>query len=177
MKETAHQSSIVGWLALIAVALIGSSAFSQVLEQAAGEAVRSPAITEEVSLDLVVHDKKDKPVLDLKPGEFEITDNGSPVTLNDLHLITGKQEFEHSVTLVFDRPVPVAGTSANADPFTIQTVRTTAAKILNWFPETGFQFSVLNVEGRLRMQLGFTSDRKALEQAVTAATEPDKSLF
>jgi VWFA-related protein len=175
MKQTAHRSSIVEWLAVIAIALSGLPTLGQVVEQAANEAIHAPGIAEEISLDLIVHDKKDKPVLDLKPGEIEVTDNGSPVTLSDLHLVTGKQEFEHPVTLIFDRPVQAAGVTANADPFTMQIVRTAAAKILNWFPETGFQFSVLNVEGRLRMQVGFTSDRKALEQAVIAATEPDNS--
>ncbi|MGA2219955.1 MAG: hypothetical protein ABSG51_17845, partial [Terracidiphilus sp.] len=33
---------------------------------------------DEVSLDLVVHDKHHKPVLDLKPEEVAVTDNGTP---------------------------------------------------------------------------------------------------
>jgi len=38
-------------------------------------------------------------------------------------------------------------------------------------PERGFSLAVLRVEGRLRLQQGFTSDRKVLEQAVATATE------
>ena len=49
-----------------------------------------------------------------------------------------------------------------------------AANILKLIPEKGFSIAVLRVEGRLRLQRGFTSDHKVLEQAVSAATEPEK---
>jgi len=42
-----------------------------------------------VSLDLVVHDKKHKPVLDLKAEDLAITDDGVPVKLNTFHLVRG----------------------------------------------------------------------------------------
>ena len=172
MKKAKLRSSIIEWLALFAVAVQAPLAFSQAVELAAGQAVLTQVNAGEISLKLVVHDKKNRPVLDLKPGEIEVTDSGSPATLNGLRLVTGKQEFEHLVTLVFDRPVPIAGTANLTDPSTIQTERATVTKILKLFPQDGFSFCVLNVEGRLRLQHGFTSDRRALEEAVKAATEP-----
>ena len=44
---------------------------------------------DEVSLDLAVKDKHRKPVLDLKPEDIEVTDNGIPVTLKDFRLVQG----------------------------------------------------------------------------------------
>src|SRR6202035_162009 len=43
----------------------------------------------EVTVDLVVHNKKNDPVLDLKPGDIAITDSGSAVKISDLRLVTG----------------------------------------------------------------------------------------
>ena len=42
---------------------------------------------DEVSLDLVVKDKKHNAILDLKPEDIEVTDNGTPVKLTGLHLV------------------------------------------------------------------------------------------
>src|SRR5258708_39889772 len=54
---------------------------------------QTPSVTtnvDEVALDLVVHDKKHKLILDLKPEDFAVTDNGAPVKLNDFHLVRGE---------------------------------------------------------------------------------------
>jgi VWFA-related protein len=127
---------------------------------------------DEVLLDLVVHDKKNKPVLDLKQGEIAVTDNGSPVTLNSLSLVNGAKSSEHLITLVFDRPGRVAGNKLETDPSMMKSAREAAEKVLKMFPESGFSFSVLTVEGRLRLQSAFTADHKALAQAINSATEP-----
>jgi len=128
--------------------------------------------SEEVALDLVVHDRKDKPVLDLKREEITVTDNGSPVTLNSFRLVNGAKTSEHLITLIFDRPGQVAGKNLESDPAMMKNAREAAEKILKTVPENGFSFSVLTVEGRLRLQSAFTSDRKTLEQAVESATKP-----
>ena len=56
------------------------------------QAQTTPSITttvDEVSLDLIVRTKSNKPILDLKNSDFAITDNGSPVSLSNLHLVSG----------------------------------------------------------------------------------------
>ena len=126
-------------------------------------APESPTIVsnvDEVTLDLVVHNKKNKPVLDLKQEDIAVTDNGSAVKLSDLRLVTGQSGTQHLITLLFDRLEPSAATNARA----------IAAKLLKMAPAE-FSFSVLNVGGRLRFLQGFTSDRVALEKAIAAATE------
>lgn len=118
------------------------------------------ANTNEVSQDLVVRDRKNKPVLDLKPEELEITDNGSPVQLAALRLVDRSSHIARSVTLVFG-PMDVSA-ATNAGQI--------ALKILKMVPEDGFSISVLNVSGRLRLFQDFTSDRVALRKAVNMAT-------
>ncbi len=138
------------------------------------QAVASPVSDEAITLDLVVHDKKNRPVLNLKPEELAVSDDGAPVTLGSLRLVAGKQQGEHLITLVFDRPGGERGLGQRSDPTMMKDERDAAAKILKMIPENGFAFSVFSIERRLRLQHAFTSDRKALTQAIDAATEPEK---
>ena len=118
---------------------------------------------DEVSLDLVVHDKKQRPVLDLKPDEVAITDNGDPVKITSLRLVGSGSENDHLITLVFDR------LSATLK----KTAAEVAGKILKATPESEFSLAVLRIQpGRLGLLQGFTSDRNALQQAINAAVEP-----
>ena len=163
---------IVGLLALLAVIFPVSWASSQSPTPPSSQTVDLSVTADEVLLDLVVHGKKNKPVLDLKQGEIAVTDNGSPVALNSFRLVNGAKTSEHLITLVFDRPGRVTGNKLESDPSMMKNAREAAEKILKMVPENGFSFSVLTVEGRLRLQSAFTSDRKALAQAVNSATEP-----
>jgi VWFA-related protein len=119
----------------------------------------------EVTIDLVVHNKKNEPVLDLKPDDIGVTDSGSAVKISDLRLVTGKSGAEHLITLLFDRLEPASAKNA----------REIAGKILKIVPANQFSFSVLSIEGRLRLFQEFTSDPAAVTKAVIAATEKDES--
>ncbi len=128
----------------------------------------SPASTslstnvDEVSLDLTVRTKHNKPVLDLEPSQLTVTDAGSPVQLSSLRLVTADSGSEHLVALVFDRLGRGASEKAHA----------MADRILGVFPEKGFTFAVLQVNGRLRLLQPYTRDRQLVDAAITAAT-PD----
>lgn len=117
---------------------------------------------DEVSLDLTVRTKHKKPVLDLQPSQLTITDAGSPVQLTSLHLVSAETGSEHLVTLLFDRFSPIAAKRA----------RETAEKIVGVFPQKGFSFAVLQVNGRLRLLQAYTQDRGVLDAAIADAT-PD----
>jgi VWFA-related protein len=118
----------------------------------------------EVTVDLVVHNKKNDPVLDLQPGDIAISDSGSAVKISDLRLVTGQAGSEHLITLVFDR----------LEPSSAKNARDIAAKILKTVPANQFSFSVLSIEGRLRLFQEFTSDPATIGKAVNAATERDE---
>jgi VWFA-related protein len=117
---------------------------------------------DEVSLDLTVRTKHNKPVLDLEPSQVTVTDAGSPVHLSSLRLVTADSGSQHLVALVFDRLGKGAAERAHA----------MADKILGVFPEKGFTFAVLQVNGRLRLIQSYTRDRQLVDAAITAAT-PD----
>ena len=174
-KSSKCQISIARLLALLAFVVAVPWACSQAPTPPVSQGADLSLTADEVSLDLVVHDKKKRPVLDLKQGEITVTDNGSPVTLNSFRLVSGKQESNHLITLVIDLAGPVAGTGRKMDTSLMKTPRDAATKILKMVPESGFSVSVLTVEGRLRLLVGFTSDRKALVQAIDAATQPVKT--
>ena len=128
----------------------------------------------EVLLDMIVHDSGNKPVLDLRPADLSITDNGQPVTFSQLRLVNGVQQDQPLVTLLFNRPgfTPLRG-SEEADAQQISgRLRDLASRFLKQFPESGYQFSAMSVWGRLQLQQEYTSERKAIAAAVAAAVEP-----
>ena len=189
-QEFGQQISIAGLFAVFALAVMLPRAHGQTAQLPVNPAPGQSVTAQAISLDIVVHDKKNRPVFDLKPGEITVTDDGSPVTLNSLLLVSGKPDSDRLVTLVFGRPNPSAGLitggsknskAAAAKPWSfydqsiMKTARDTAAKILKLIPESGFSFAVMDVEGRLRVLQGYTSDRKAIAQAVNAATELSSS--
>ncbi len=125
----------------------------------------APALSttvDEVSLDLVVRNKGNKPITDLKASDFTITDNGTPVTLSDLHLVTDTGHSQHLVTLVFDR----------LDKGPAKNARDIAAKILKAIPDKGYDYAVLQISGRLRLIQPYTSNRELVDKAIFAATDP-----
>ena len=154
-------------LGLVAgTALFGqSTAGGRASAPAAAKTSTVSAQVNEVSLDLVAHNKKHKLVMDLKPDELAVTDDGVPVKLTGFHLVTGDSGTGHLVTLVFDHFQGSAARSAE----------NLAGKILKMLPSKGFSVAVLDLNGRLRLIQGFTEDRKAVEQAIQAATAKDES--
>jgi VWFA-related protein len=162
------------WSLFLAVALMPCQASDQALQPSSGPASGASVASDAVLLDLVVHDKRGKPVVDLKPEELSVTDDGDPVTLNSLRLVSGEQQSEHLITLVFDRPSAERGIEQQSSAAIMKEERDTAAKILKMTPQNGFAFSVFSIERRLRLQQGFTADRNALAQAINSATEAER---
>jgi VWFA-related protein len=119
-----------------------------------------PSVADEVNVDFVVRSKK-KTVLDLKPEDIVVTDDGSVVKLSDLRLVNGQSGRDHLITFLFDPLDPSSATNA----------RESAKKILKQFPPNGFSFSVFGTDTRLRFFQPFTTDRQLLQKAVGAATE------
>jgi VWFA-related protein len=141
------------------------------------------ADTASVTLDMAVRDRHNKPVLDLRPEELAITDNGALVKLNSLQLVNGKSSDEPLITLLFDRPGMQGGSkgsdeymfgrSAPAARETSRKLREAANRFLKAFPSSGFQFAVVDVWGRLQIQQANTSDRKLITKAISAAVQPE----
>jgi VWFA-related protein len=123
---------------------------------------------DEVSLDVTVHNKKNKAVLDLKPGDIAVTDNDSRVEISDLRLISGATvATDHLITFLFDEMDPSAATNA----------RSIAQKTLKMIPDRGFRVAVLSVNGRLRLFQEFTSDRRAITKAINVVTGENETEY
>ena len=128
--------------------------------QAASPAPSITTSVDEVGLDLVVRTKGGKPVTNLQASDLVVMDNGVPVKLTDFHLVTGAAKSDHLVTILFDR----------LEPGPAKAARQLAAKLLNVFPPQGYAFSVMQMNGRLRLLHAWTSDRQQVLQAIEAAT-------
>ncbi len=157
-------------LPLFALLAIAQVAYAQTSPASTGTPTtpQQPAATStlqsnvsEVSLDLVVRDKKNRLVPDLTAADLTVTDNGSPVKLSNLHLAAGTQASAALVALVFD----------HLDPAQSKNARTIAAKLLKVIPDQNFKFAVLRTDGRLRLLQQYTSDRSLVGNAIALATE------
>jgi VWFA-related protein len=158
------KAGIVAVLALMLVAPRGNAQAAQAANPETSPGQKTPSIVvraDEVNVDMVVHNKKNEAVLDLKPADIAITDSGSAVTLSNLHLVAAQSGAQHQITMVFGRLEPSASKNA----------RDIAAKILKMVPAKQFSFSVLKIEGRLRLFQDSTSDAGVVSKAVEAATE------
>ena len=116
----------------------------------------------EVTLDLVVKDKKHKPVLDLKPEDFVVTDNDVPVKL------TGLSFFERKCTL--NQATLLRSSSIISPVPPPKSHKLIALKIIKMLPSKGYSYSVFDIPGRLRLIQGFT-DNKTAADAVKIITE------
>jgi len=137
-------------------------------QAASAQAPTASANVDEVSLDIVVHDKRHRPITDLKPEDIAVTDNDVAVKLQGLHLVSGDAGADHAVTLVFDR---FNGTTA-------KSAQGIAEKILKALPSKGYSFSLFDVTSRLRLLQSFTADRDTIRQAVRVeldSTAADKA--
>ena len=158
---------------LFGVALSASLFFARAQQAPAPPA--SPSAVDARQLYLVVHDKKDKPVLDLKPEDLTITDDGSPIRLDNLRLVDQHKDARQVVSFVFDSFPPENNGHPHKNPSNssrVATARDAALKILSMLSEGRFEFSVFNIDARLHLQQGFTSDLTAIETAIQTATGP-----
>src|SRR6185437_13712186 len=166
---------LAGILVLVAAApLANAQSEPQAATEGAGEATqqnpapgeKTPTLTSnvnEVSLDLVIHNKSHEPVLNLKPDDLVVLDDGKQVKLTGLHLISADAPNApaHLVTLVFDSfRGPIA-----------KSARTMADRVLTALPTQNFSFALMDFTNRLRLVQGFTSDRPAIEKAIQVETD------
>lgn len=145
------------------ICMPGSAQTPALTESATTTAVSSMqarANTEEVSIDLVVRDKRKRPVLDLTPAQIAVSDAGTPVQLSGFHLVTSQSGETVSVALLFDKMTPESAKLA----------REVSAKLLVLAPGQ-CSFSVLGVDRGLRLFQTFTRDRAAIESGTDMAAD------
>ncbi len=159
---------------LLGPALAASLLFARAQQAVAPPASASPSSVDAMQLYLVVHDKRDKPVLDLKPEDLTLTDDGSPVRLENLELVD-QHRARQLVSFVFDSFPAEKDELPQKHSSRIATARDAALRILSMLSESGFEFSVFNIDSRLHLQQGYTVDIGAIEKAIQTATGPIES--
>ena len=131
---------------------------------------------DEVLLDLVVRDKKGKPITDLTPEELTITDNGARQTVLSFRQVRGSEAISATgastpldplrqlrlVTLAFE-PFPA--------PDERKLARTAAIDLVKGDQGTNVFYSVVVIDTKLLVLQQFTRDHDALIKAIERATE------
>jgi VWFA-related protein len=160
-------------LAIIA-ALTSFPAFAQ----APAAPAQPPAIkatAEEVLLDIIVRDKKGKPVTDLKPGELTVTDNGTAQTISSFRLVQGAEALsETGATVKLDPLQQLRLVTLAFEPLgeidQRKTARAAAIDLIKGEQGTNTYYSVVTINTRLLVLEQFTKDKEALAKAIEKAT-------
>ena len=162
--------------ALLGVAAITPPSIRAQQDSAIGSG--QPAVktsVDEVVLDLIVRDKKGKPVTDLKPEELTILDNGTQQHLISFRLVRGSEAISQTgavtkldplrqfrlVTLAFE-PLSEADQRKLA--------RTAALDLIKGDQGENVFYSVVVINTRLLVLQQFTKDKDALARAIEKAT-------
>lgn len=135
------------------------------------------AVSEEVLLDLVVRDKKGRPITDLEPKEVVVLEDGEKREITAFRYVDGK------VT-----PLPAGGTAAESIPDPMRHInlvtlvferlgtegrilaRRAALDFLGGEIPENVWVSVFTIDQRLYALQKFTKDRDLLRQAIDKAT-------
>jgi VWFA-related protein len=130
---------------------------------------------EEVILDMVVRDKKGKPVTDLEPGDITVSDSGAKQMLTSFRLVRGKEAVNEKgaataleplrqlrlVTMAFD----ALGAADQR-----KTARTAALDLIRSEQGSNVFYSVVLINTRLLALQRFTTDKELLAKAIERAT-------
>ncbi|HEY0786585.1 MAG TPA: VWA domain-containing protein [Acidobacteriaceae bacterium] len=128
-------------------------------QRPAGEAdqgVRAPA---EISLQVLLESRKDKPVDDLKASDIKVSDAGRRVDARELR-ITSAPGGDELVTLIFDQ----------LDPAAARNAARAARTILKDLGDPRVAVSVWSIEDRFRMEQAYTRQGALVDAAIGAAT-------
>lgn len=121
----------------------------------------------QINLDLIVRDKRNRPVVNLSASDLSVTDGGKPVQLSGLHLVTAQSVSAVRIALLFDEMT--APSAKMAQDF--------AARFLEKAPPNS-TFAVLGVDRGLRLLEDYSADRAAVRAATLLVPDdiPQKSL-
>jgi len=109
----------------------------------------------QIILDLVARDRKNRPVANLNAADLSVTDGDQPVQLSGLHLVTAQSGASARIAMVFDS---MSAPSA-------KLARDFASKLIEKAPPQS-AFAVLGADRGLRLLEDYSSDRLAERAAV-----------
>ena len=143
-------------------------------QQAAGSTVKTNV--DEVLLDLIVRDKKGKPMTDLKPEESAVLDNGAKQTITSFPpgAAARRRSTSSGATTPLDplRQIRLVTLAFEAMTAADQRklARTAAIDLIKGDQGTNVYYSVVVINTRLLVLQQFTKDKDALTKAIERAT-------
>jgi VWFA-related protein len=161
---------------VLSIALLAAAAMMPLpapAQQGAGATVKTTV--DEVLLDLIVRDKKGKPVTDLKPEDITVLDNGAKQTFTSFHLVSGAEAITSSgAKTALDplRQVRLVTLAFEAMPEADQRklARTAAIDLIKGDQGTNVYYAVVVINTQLFVLQQFTNDKAALTKAIERAT-------
>ncbi|HTX33787.1 MAG TPA: VWA domain-containing protein [Bryobacteraceae bacterium] len=131
---------------------------------------------DEVLLDMVVRDKKGKPVTDLKPDEITVTDNGAKQTILSFRLVQGSEAISATgASMPLDPLRQIRLVTLAFEPFAApdqrKLARNAAIDLIKGEQGVNVFYSVVVIDTRLLVLQQFTKDHDALTKAIERATE------
>ncbi len=177
-------SKAAGAMMVLFAALGTLSAFGQTQQTAQPQepATKIEAVVQEVVLDLVVRDKKGRPVRDLKPEEIEVLEDGAPQKLNSFRLIEGQLDLEKRRERAGQPPAAVAGELDPLRQVRLITLvferlgvegkrffRQAVDDLLKMSPEPNLYYALFTIEQKLHLLQNFTSNHDAFKKQTEAA--------
>lgn len=158
--------------------LVSGASFGQQAQKEQTPVIKSTV--DEVVLDVVVRDKKGKPVKDLTIDDFQVTDNGVKQKPTSFRLVEGKEALSQGarvpldvmrqvrlVTMVFERLSPEQRRSA----------KQAALDLIKGDQGTNVFYSVVAIDNQLYALQDFTQDRELLRKAIDKATAGQYNIF
>jgi VWFA-related protein len=130
---------------------------------------------EEVLLDLIVRDKKGKPVTDLKPEDLSVLDNGAKQTITSFRLVSGSEAVTSSGTKTILDPLRqirlvTLAFEAMAEADQRKLARTAAIDLIKGDQGTNVFYAVVVINTQLYVLQQFTKDKAVLTKAIERAT-------
>jgi VWFA-related protein len=160
------------------LSLSAAAAFAQVQLPPAA-APQTPAIqtnVDEVLLDIIVRDKKGKPITDLKPEDLTVLDSGAKQKITGFRLVEGAEAISEqgARTAILDplrqiRLVTLAFEDMGGNDQR-QIARRAAIDLIKGEQGTNTFYSVVAISTQLHVLQPFTPDKEALRQAIERAT-------
>jgi VWFA-related protein len=146
---------------------------------ATGQQADTPTVktsADEVLLDLIVRDKKGKPVTDLKADDITVLDNNTKQTLTSFRLISGSEALTSSgarTTLDPLRQIRLVTLAFEAmdEADRRKLARTAAIDLVKGDQGTNVYYAVVVINTQLLVLQQFTNDKAALIKAIEHATE------
>ena len=131
---------------------------------------------DEVLLDMVVRDKKGKPITDLKPEELTITDNGVKQTILSFRQVRGSEAISATgASMPLDPLRQIRLVTLAFEPFAApdqrKLARSAAIDLVKGDQGVNVFYAVVVIDTRLLVLEQFTKDHDALTKAIERATE------